>query len=324
MPRWLTTLLLILLFLVFIAPNPARAGEATGNAFESLVVFFRTIGNEVSGTVSEGYSSSGYTYVEEDGQVRAVPTGGPATGDGSFAVASGDSALGARSSDGTGVLGVVGVVVAIGLCLAAFALWAARRAVERPTSDRRARGPGGRRAATALGLALVTAGASVASGAVAHAAEATLPKSAPASLHIPAIDVDTRLVGLGLEADKTMAVPWESGVAGWYRYGPTPGERGPAVITGHVDWQDSAGVFHDLRTLKPGDELTVGRRDGTAAEFRVDRVEQYAKAAFPTEEVFGNLDHAALRLITCGGAFDRATLNYQDNVVVYATMTGVA
>ena len=159
---------------------------------------------------------------------------------------------------------------------------------------------------------------------MAHAAEATLPKSAPASLQIPAINVDTRLVGLGLEADKTMAVPRESGVAGWYRYGPTPGERGPAVITGHVDWQDSAGVFHDLRTLKPGDELTVGRRDGTAAEFRVDRVEQYAKAAFPTEEVFGNLNHAGLRLITCGGAFDRATLNYQDNVVVYATMTAVA
>ncbi len=321
MPRWLTTLLLILLFLVFIAPNPARAGEATGNAFESLVVFFRTIGNEVSGSVSEGYSSSGYTYVEEDGQVRAVPTGGPATGDGSLAVAGGDAALGARSSDGTGVFGAV---VAIGLCLAAFALWAARRAVGRPTSDRGARGLRIRRAATALGLALATAGASVASGAVAHAAEATLPKSAPASLQIPAINVDTRLVGLGLEADKTMAVPWESGVAGWYRYGPTPGERGPAVITGHVDWQDSAGVFHDLRTLKPGDELTVGRRDGTAAEFRVDRVEQYAKAAFPTEEVFGNLNHAGLRLITCGGAFDRATLNYQDNVVVYATMTAVA
>ena len=321
MPRWLTTLLLILLFLVFIAPNPARAGEATGNAFESLVVFFRTIGNEVSGSVSEGYSSSGYTYVEEDGQVRAVPTGGPATGDGSLAVAGGDAALGARSSDGTGVFGAV---VAIGLCLAAFALWAARRAVGRPTSDPGARGLRIRRAATALGLALATAGASVASGAVAHAAEATLPKSAPASLQIPAINVDTRLVGLGLEADKTMAVPRESGVAGWYRYGPTPGERGPAVITGHVDWQDSAGVFHDLRTLKPGDELTVGRRDGTAAEFRVDRVEQYAKAAFPTEEVFGNLNHAGLRLITCGGAFDRATLNYQDNVVVYATMTAVA
>jgi sortase (surface protein transpeptidase) len=321
MPRWLTTLLLILLFLVFIAPNPARAGEATGNAFESLVVFFRTFGNEVSGSVSEGYSSSGYTYVEEDGQVSAAPTGGPATGDGSFAVAGGDPALGARSSDGTGVFGVV---VAIGLCLAAFAVWAARRAVGRPTSDRGARGPRIRRAATALGLALATAAVSVASGAVAHAAEATLPKSVPASLQIPAIDVDTRLVGLGLEADKTMAVPWESGVAGWYRYGPTPGERGPAVITGHVDWQDSAGVFHDLRTLKPGDELTVGRRDGTAAEFRVDRVEQYAKAAFPTEEVFGNLNHAGLRLITCGGAFDRATLNYQDNVVVYATMTGVA
>ena len=321
MPRWLTTLLLILLFLVFIAPNPARAGEATGNAFESLVVFFRTIGNEVSGSVSEGYSSSGYTYVEEDGQVRAVPTGGPATGDGSLAVAGEDAALGARSSDGTGVFGAV---VAIGLCLAAFALWAARRAVGRPTSARGARGLRIRQAATALGLALATAGASVASGAVAHAAEATLPKSAPASLQIPVINVDTRLVGLGLEADKTMAIPRESGVAGWYRYGPTPGERGPAVITGHVDWQDSAGVFHDLRTLKPGDELTVGRRDGTAAEFRVDRVEQYAKAAFPTEEVFGNLNHAGLRLITCGGAFDRATLNYQDNVVVYATMTAVA
>ncbi|MDQ4118194.1 MAG: sortase, partial [Actinomycetota bacterium] len=101
---------------------------------------------------------------------------------------------------------------------------------------------------------------------------------------------------------------------------PTPGERGPAVIAAHVDWAGRAGAFAGLDTLRPGDAVRVRRADGATVEFVVDRVAQYPKDRFPTGEVYGDLDHAGLRLITCGGRFDDGARSYQDNVVVFASL----
>ena len=66
--------------------------------------------------------------------------------------------------------------------------------------------------------------------------------------------------------------------------------------------------------------VVVDRSDGTTATFRVDRVEEHAKDDFPTDEVYGDIDHAGLRLITCGGTFDEDTGDYTDNVVVFASL----
>jgi sortase (surface protein transpeptidase) len=143
--------------------------------------------------------------------------------------------------------------------------------------------------------------------------------SAPVRLQIPAIGVDSGLIELGLTADGAMAVPPGGFPAGWYTGAPTPGELGPAIIAGHVDW-DGPGVFHDLHTLAPDDEVLVTRADGTVAVFRVTRVGQYPKAEFPTDEVYGDIDHAGLRLITCGGVFNRETGHHDDNVVVFAEL----
>jgi hypothetical protein len=148
-----------------------------------------------------------------------------------------------------------------------------------------------------------------------------LAPSAPVSLEIPAIEVHSSLLRLRLNPDGTVEVPpLDSPDAGWYENSPTPGERGPAVILGHVDSaRTGPGVFFDLRAVLPGDGITVGRADGTSASFRVDRVAEYPKTAFPTAAVYGDIDHAGLRLITCGGAFDRSARSYEDNIVVYAS-----
>ena len=66
-------------------------------------------------------------------------------------------------------------------------------------------------------------------------------------------------------------------------------------------------MFFRLGALRPGDTVDVTRADHTVAVFRVDRVVSYPKDHFPTLEVYGNTDHAALRLITCGGKFDFST-----------------
>ena len=155
---------------------------------------------------------------------------------------------------------------------------------------------------------------------------ATTPLNAapPVRVRIPAIEVDSALIGLGLRADGTLQVPADGSVAGWFTGAPTPGERGPAVLAAHVDWDRAPGVFFRLRDLESGDEVAVDRTDGTTARFVVLGVEQYPKDAFPTERVYGDIDHAGLRLITCGGEFDRAERSYRDNVVVYAGLVGTA
>ena len=153
---------------------------------------------------------------------------------------------------------------------------------------------------------------------------APMAESAPVRVRIPAIGVDSALTELGVRADGTMEVPAEGFPAGWFSGAPTPGELGPAVLAGHVDWRGQPGVFSRLRELKPEDEVTVAREDGSAAVFRVTRVEQFPKDEFPTAVVYGDIDHAGLRLITCGGSLDRQAHSYDDNVVAFARLVGVA
>jgi sortase (surface protein transpeptidase) len=151
------------------------------------------------------------------------------------------------------------------------------------------------------------------------------PVAAPVSLSVPAIGVTSDLLKLGLNDDGTVQVPplGPNDQAGWYERGPAPGAVGPALLLGHVDSAAAGpGVFFKLGAMKPGDEVEVTRADGTVAVFAVDRVERHPKDDFPTIEVYGDTPDAQLRLITCGGAFDKSARSYEDNIIVFATMTG--
>jgi sortase (surface protein transpeptidase) len=142
----------------------------------------------------------------------------------------------------------------------------------------------------------------------------------PVAVEIPAIGVAADVIDLGLNDDLTLEVPSDFDVAGWYTGRPPPGAVGPAIIVGHVDSRDGPAVFYRLRELAPGDEVLVRREDATTARFTVDRVEQHAKDDFPTAAVYGSTDEKALRLITCGGTFDRGRRSYDDNIVVFASL----
>jgi sortase (surface protein transpeptidase) len=144
----------------------------------------------------------------------------------------------------------------------------------------------------------------------------------PAWLSIPSLGIRTSLVHLGLTETGALQVPATTTVAGWYTGGPRPGAPGGAVIAGHVDSKTGVGIFFWLRTLRPGDQVYVGRANGTMAVFTVTDVETYAKDKFPTEAVYGPVPDAELRLITCGGSFDRSTGSYLSNIVVFARLTG--
>ncbi|GAB7035567.1 class F sortase [Streptomyces sp. NPDC021749] len=147
-----------------------------------------------------------------------------------------------------------------------------------------------------------------------------LPRSAPKRLRIPSIAVDAPFAPLGLGPTGQLEAPPpnDNNLVGWYKDGASPGERGSSIIAGHVDTKTGPAVFMQLESLKPGNTVNITREDGMIATFRVDSVETFSKANFPSDRVYGDVQEASLRIITCGGAYDRKVKDYVDNVVVFA------
>ena len=144
--------------------------------------------------------------------------------------------------------------------------------------------------------------------------------AAPAEVAVPSVGITSSLMELGLNKDRTVQVPpaEEGMTAGWYTGGALPGQIGAAVIIGHNDTRFGKAVFHDLKKIKEGADITVTDKSGKALHFTVTATESVAKNAFPTEKVYGPTQERALRLITCDGDFD-AQGHPVDNLIVYAT-----
>ncbi|MGW0734102.1 class F sortase [Streptomyces sp. NPDC002851] len=155
-----------------------------------------------------------------------------------------------------------------------------------------------------------------------------LSAAPPQHLDIPSIRVSAPVVRRGLDADGAVAPPGydKPGVVGWYEGGTAPGAEGTALFVGHVDTDTRPAVFYHLSTLRPGAKARVTRADGTVAEFTVEGVRVFGRNEFDARQAYGERQpgRAELRLITCGGTFDRVTRSYSSNVVVSAYLTGTA
>ena len=139
----------------------------------------------------------------------------------------------------------------------------------------------------------------------------------PASLKIPSIGVETELEHLAVRGDGALAAPADFGRAGWFSEGPAPGERGPAVIVGHVDSRDGPAVFSRLAELRPGDLVEVTHRRQRHS-LRRDRHVRGGQGCLPDGGRLRPHRGPTLRLVTCTGAFDRASRHYMSNLIVYA------
>ncbi|GAA3842519.1 hypothetical protein GCM10022226_76520 [Sphaerisporangium flaviroseum] len=150
-----------------------------------------------------------------------------------------------------------------------------------------------------------------------------LQPSTPKRLIVKKLGINAPIKPVGTDKKGEIETPPinNPNLVGWYQFGPTAGQAGPAVMLGHKDTTTRSAVFSRLHELRFGDTIEVTRMDGTVAIFTVGGVEQAAKQTFPTNRVYGNADAAELRLITCGGTYNRATGHYVDNVIVYARMT---
>jgi sortase family protein len=196
------------------------------------------------------------------------------------------------------VAGVAGALLIVGGATAVGAAVAAQQHAPRPS--------------------LAAAGAT---GPAGKAWRLSLRHSLPVSIEIPAIGVHSVLLHLGVKPDGTMQVPplQKASLAAWYKYSVTPGQIGTSVIEGHVDSKQGPAVFYRLGALRPGDLVNVRLADGITAVFRVTGVRQYLKSKFPAKTVYRDATRfAALRLITCSGAFDYATSQYLSSTVVFA------
>ncbi|MFF3173348.1 class F sortase [Streptomyces sp. NPDC057900] len=148
----------------------------------------------------------------------------------------------------------------------------------------------------------------------------SLPRSVPTRLRIPAIAVDAPFTPLSIGSSGRLDAPPpnDKNLAGWFKDGVTPGERGAAIVAGHVDTTTGPAIFLQLRFLQAGSTVDITRADGTVATFKVDTVETFSKAKFPDKRVYADTPDAQLRLITCGGNYNRTVKDYEDNVVVFA------
>jgi LPXTG-site transpeptidase (sortase) family protein len=152
-------------------------------------------------------------------------------------------------------------------------------------------------------------------------AVSALKPSRPSRILIPAIGVSAPFVRLGLKPSGELDTPTDPDTVGWYTKSPAPGVLGPSIVAGHVTWNRKPSVFFRLGSIRPGDQVRIRRVDGVTAIFAVTKIATYPKDQFPTDEVYGNVDHAELRLITCGGEYVESRHRYLDNVVVYARLT---
>ncbi|BBA97546.1 putative secreted protein [Actinacidiphila reveromycinica] len=148
----------------------------------------------------------------------------------------------------------------------------------------------------------------------------SLPRSEPTRISIQSIGVNAPFAPMSMDATGVLQPPPDTdrNLAGWYKDGATPGERGNAVVAGHVDTKTGPAVFYLLPYLKKGDAVDITRADGSIATFSVDEVDTFSKGDFPDQRVYGDTPDAQLRIITCGGVFDRKKQDYEANVVVFA------
>jgi Sortase domain len=145
----------------------------------------------------------------------------------------------------------------------------------------------------------------------------------PVRLFIPAIGVNAFIEKVGVTPGGDLAVPtrnpWKD--VGWYRSGPHPGERGSAVIDGHLDRPGGyPAVFWHLRYLQVGNEVTVIDAHGKTFHFHVTGIVFYAPQDAPIEQIFVNNDGTYLNLISCAGDWIPSQHQTTLRLVVYTSL----
>ncbi|MEU2760260.1 MULTISPECIES: sortase [unclassified Streptomyces] len=144
-----------------------------------------------------------------------------------------------------------------------------------------------------------------------------LGPSPPVRITAQAVGLDAAVDTVGTAEDGSIALPGEGDHAGWYSASATPGQRGNALLVGHVDTTSGPAAFYALGALRQGDRITVHRRDKSVAHFTVTALDVYERDGFPSASVYAPAALPVLTLITCAD-WDPGNRTYTANLVVTA------
>ena len=149
------------------------------------------------------------------------------------------------------------------------------------------------------------------------------PVGPPVNVSLPSQHASGSVVPIGVDDDEALAIPKDVRTAGWYRFGPAPGQPGSAVLAGHVDDHlQGVGLFAVIGDLDVGDRIVVTDAAHVQRTFQVIAREEWHKSQVPMDRLFARTGPPRLVLLTCGGDFDKDTLSYVDNIAVTAELTG--
>jgi LPXTG-site transpeptidase (sortase) family protein len=148
----------------------------------------------------------------------------------------------------------------------------------------------------------------------------TAPPSSPQYLVIPSLNIYAPIESVGLDTQGVMKTPTTASQVAWYEQGFLPGQKGNALLTGHVDWTNGPAVFYHLRDLKEGDVIEVIDTQHQQWQFSVTQVISYPTTELPLQALAAPANTAHVNLVTCDGIFNARNQTYSNRVVVYTTL----
>lgn len=119
----------------------------------------------------------------------------------------------------------------------------------------------------------------------------------PDRLVIPAIQLDSRVVPIGIRPNRLGSPVWQTAAfaVGFHQGSASPGEIGNVVLSGHISSPNEGAVFRRLPQVKVDDGIAVF----TAQESFLYRVRDIKVVLPSAVEVLDSTDRAILTLITC-------------------------
>ncbi|MBC2179833.1 class F sortase [Listeria booriae] len=144
---------------------------------------------------------------------------------------------------------------------------------------------------------------------------ATALRAAPTRIIFDKTHESAEIKEVGTDADGRMYIPDGLQDVYWYKFGPSPGDKGNAIIAGHRDWGGELGLFQYLEKVKIGEKITIEYGDKTAQKFVVKSRNSYSVSDVP-KDTMNTQKGNKVTLISCTGSFDKDKDGYQSREVV--------
>lgn len=149
----------------------------------------------------------------------------------------------------------------------------------------------------------------------------TAPADQPRYITIPAINVNARVMSVGVNSKGNIDTPSNLNDTAWYDGSAKPGQEGQVFIDGHTSFSNTINAaFNDLPKLREGNQIVVETGNGTKYTYKVTTVKTVDANKVDMGEALNPPVGAkkGLTLMTCTGTFNYRTQTADKRLVVYA------